>query len=60
MTPDEIKSLFTQTIQTRGIKLTGYSKDVIYNWKHNRGNPPTTGAMLDVLYQLGKIKINQA
>jgi hypothetical protein len=59
MTKQEIELLFNEAIQTMAIdrKLEGVSKDVIYNWRKNRGNPPATGKMIDVLWQLGKIKI---
>jgi hypothetical protein len=62
MTLTEIETLFQDTIQKRGFSkdLNGISKDVIYNWRNGRGkNPPTTGQMLDVLWQLGKIDIHK-
>ncbi|WP_026730215.1 hypothetical protein [Flavobacterium denitrificans] len=60
MTKEEIIILFNETLQISGLsrKIEGFSKDVIYNWRNGRGNPPTTGQMLDVLWQLGKIKIS--
>lgn len=60
MTTTEIETLFKETLLITGVskRLEGISKDVIYNWRKNRGNPPTTGQMLDVLWQLNKIKIS--
>ena len=59
MTKQEIEVLFNEAIKTMAIdrRLEGVSKDVIYNWRKNRGNPPTTGKMIDVLWQLGKIEV---
>ena len=65
MTKDEIITAFhkaiNDTYQTKAVdkQLEGISKDVIYNWRKGRGiKPPTMGQMLDVLYQLDKIKIS--
>lgn len=61
MTLTEIKALFAEVIEEKAIyqKLEGISEDTVYNWRKGRGKkPPTTGQMLDVLWQLGKIKIS--
>lgn len=61
MTPEQIKELFNQAIQEKAVynKLEGITRNQVYNWIHNRGNAPTTGNMLDVLYQLNKITIHE-
>ncbi len=59
MTTDQIKSLFFASIEEKAVynKLEGISEDKIYNWRKGRGNKPTIGDMLNVLYQLKLIKI---
>jgi hypothetical protein len=61
MTPEQIKELFFITIQEKAVynKLDGITRNQIYNWLNNRGAAPTTGNMLDVLYQLNKITIHE-
>jgi len=59
MTTDQIKSLFAAAIEEKAVynKLEGISEDKIYNWRKGRGNEPTIGDMLNVLYQLKLVKI---
>ena len=58
MTEIEIKELFTNAIQERGVyKKIGVTSDVVYNWKNNRGGPPSIGQMLETLYYLQLIKV---
>jgi hypothetical protein len=61
MTTSQIEELFSIAIQEKAIyhKLEGITEDRIYNWRKERGVKPTTGDMLNVLYQLNKIKITQ-
>lgn len=60
MTTEKIESLFYGAIEEKAVynALTGISEDKIYNWRKGRGAKPTIGDMLNVLYQLNKIKIN--
>jgi hypothetical protein len=59
MTEAEIKEMFTEMIQERGVyNKINVSRDVVYNWKHGRGTAPTLGQMMEALYRLDKIKIN--
>lgn len=55
---EKIDNLFSSAINERGIseKLNGFSKFVIYKWRHNKAQP-SLGDKLNVLYQLGKIEI---
>jgi hypothetical protein len=59
MTNLQIEKLFFETIEETAIynKLEGISEDKIYNWRKGRGRKPTTGEMLDVLYQLDRIEV---
>lgn len=59
MTTSQIEELFLIAIQEKAIynKLEGITEDKIYNWRKERGVKPTTGDMLNVLYQLNKITI---
>ena len=61
MTTEQIHQKFNEVLQTKGLskKIENYSKDVVYNWRFNRGRKPTTGEMLDVLYQLDLITIKE-
>lgn len=60
MTEIEIKSLFTEAIQERGVyKKINVTSDVVYNWKNNRGSAPSLGQMLETLYHLELIKIEK-
>jgi hypothetical protein len=61
MTNTQIEKLFFETIEETAIynKLEGISEDKIYNWRKGRGRKPTIGEMLDVLYQMNKIVINE-
>ena len=61
MTTIQIENLFFETIEETAIynKLEGISEDKIYNWRKGRGRNPTLGEMLEVLYQLNKITINE-
>jgi hypothetical protein len=60
MTTTQIEVLFNQVIEEKAIynELIGISEDKIYNWRKGRGAKPTVGDMLNVLYQLRKIKIS--
>lgn len=55
----QIEQVFNGLISKRGIseKLEGISKDDIYNWRKGRGRQPHIGDMLNVLYQVGVIKV---
>lgn len=58
MTEIEIKTLFIEAIKERGVyKKIAVSWDVVYNWKNNRGSKPSLGQMLETLYRLELIKI---
>lgn len=59
MTETQIKEAFTTAIQEKAIyhQLKGISEDKIYNWRNGRGRKPSTGEMLEVLYQLNLVKI---
>lgn len=59
MTNTEIETLFNQVIEEKAIynELTGISEDKIYNWRKGRGAKPTIGDMLNVLYQLKRIRL---
>jgi hypothetical protein len=59
MTNTQIEKLFFETIEETAIynKLEGISEDKIYNWRKGRGRKPSTGEMLEVLYQLEKIEV---
>ena len=61
MTPEQIKAAFEEAIQEKAVynKLEGISRNLIYNWNNNRGPKPTTGDMINVLYQLKKISIKE-
>ena len=60
MTETEIKELFLQAIEARGIYAKiGYSRSVVYNWKSGRSAEPAVGIMLDVLYKLDLITISK-
>ncbi len=60
MTENEIKEMFFEAIQERGIyKNINVTRAVVYNWKNNRGSEPSIGQMLDVLYRIGLIKITK-
>jgi hypothetical protein len=61
MTLQQIEVLFYETIEQKAVynQLTGISEDKIYNWRKKRGAKPHTGDMLNVLYQLNKITINE-
>lgn len=57
MTETEIKKLFNEAIQERGVyKKIDVSRDIVYNWKSNK-TTPTLGTMLEALYKLELIKI---
>lgn len=57
MTETEIKKLFNEAIQERGVyKKIDVSRDIVYNWKSNRSTPGLA-EMLEVLYRLELIKI---
>jgi len=60
MTTQQIESLFYSLLEEKAIynDLTGISEDRIYNWRKGRGAKPTIGDMLNVLYQLRRIKIS--
>lgn len=60
MTTEQIELLFKSALEEKAIynELTGISEDKIYNWRKGRGAKPTNGDMLNVLYQLKKIKIS--
>jgi hypothetical protein len=59
MTPEQIKILFEEAIQEKAVynKLEGITRNHIYNWLNNRGPKPTTGDMINVLYQLKKVNL---
>ena len=59
MTNTQIQELFFRSIQEKAIynKLEGISRNTVFNWLNNRSTP-TIGDMLNVLYQLRKIKIS--
>lgn len=61
MTPTQIEELFFKIIEEKAIynKLEGVSENMIYNWRKGRGKKPTTGEMLNVLYQLNKINVTE-
>jgi hypothetical protein len=59
MTNAQIEKLFFETLEEKAIynKLENITEDKIYNWRKGRGRKPTTGEMLEVLYQLEKIEV---
>jgi hypothetical protein len=59
MTTEQIEALFNTAVEEKAIynELEGISEDKIYNWRKGRGAKPSIGDMLNVLYQLKKIKI---
>jgi hypothetical protein len=61
MTNAQIEKLFFETLEEKAIynKLEGITEDKIYNWRKGRGRKPTTGEMLEVLYQFNKITIHE-
>lgn len=61
MTPTQIQELFNQVIQEKAIynKLEGITRNTVFNWLNNR-SAPTIGDMLNVLYQLKKIKVTES
>ncbi|OYX86815.1 MAG: hypothetical protein B7Y83_00310 [Flavobacteriales bacterium 32-34-25] len=62
MTTEKINELFEKAIDKNKripiSKLQGISNDKIYNWRNGR-NIPTIGDKLNLLWQLGKIKITE-
>ena len=60
MTQTQIEELFNQVIQEKAIynKLEGITRNTVFNWLNNRSTP-TIGDMLNVLYQLKKIKVTE-
>ena len=60
MTTEQIQALFNAAIEEKAIynQLQGVSENKIYNWRKGRGAKPSIGDMLNVLYQLRKIKIS--
>lgn len=60
MTKQEIELLFNQVIQEKAIynKLEGITRNTVFNWLNKRSTPGV-GDMLNVLYQLNKIKITE-
>lgn len=60
MTTEQIEELFNAAIEEKAIynQLQGVSENKIYNWRKGRGAKPSIGDMLNVLYQLRKIKIS--
>ena len=59
MTPTQIEVAFKEAIQEKAIynKLKGITRNTVFNWLNKR-SVPTIGDMLNVLYQLKKIKIS--
>ena len=59
MTPTQIELAFKEAIQQKAIynKLEGITRNTVFNWLNDRSKP-TSGDMLNVLYQLKKIKIS--
>lgn len=64
MTTAQIEILFQETINNKEAygkalynQLEGVTENQIYNWRKQR-TKPTSGDMLNVLYQLKKIKIS--
>ena len=60
MTTEQIEALFNAAIEKKAIynELEGISENKILNWRKGRGAKPSIGDMLNVLYQLRKIKIS--
>ena len=65
MTTEQIETLFFETINNKEAygkalynQLEGVTENQIYNWRKQR-TKPTIGDMLNVLYQLNKIQINE-
>lgn len=57
MTESEIILLFNEAIKERAVfKKINVSVDVVYNWKSKK-TIPSLGQMLEALYYLGLIKI---
>ncbi len=58
MTPQEIETLFQEAIKERGVhNKLGVTKDVVYNYRNNRGNI-SFGDKILVLLKLDMIKIS--
>jgi hypothetical protein len=59
MTNTQIETLFFESIKEKAIynKLEGITRNTIFNWLNERSTP-SFGDMLNVLYQLKKIKIS--
>jgi hypothetical protein len=59
MTNTQIEALFFESIKEKAIynKLEGITRNTIFNWLNERSTP-SFGDMLNVLYQLKKIKIS--
>ena len=56
MTQQEIENKFKEVVIRKDfIKITGYSRQVVYNYR--RRKDPSLGTMLEVLYKMGEIKI---
>jgi hypothetical protein len=62
MTTEQIEVLFHSVIEEKAIykKLNDISEDKIYNWRKGHRAKPTIGDMLNVLYQLNKIKVTES
>lgn len=65
MTPAQIEILFFETINNKEAygnalqnQLEGVTENQLYNWRKQR-TKPTIGDMLNVLYQLKKIEVNE-
>jgi hypothetical protein len=58
MTETQIAALFFEVIKEKAIynKLEGITRNTVFNWLNERSTP-SIGDMLNVLYQLKKIKI---
>jgi hypothetical protein len=58
MTETQIATLFFEVIKEKAIynKLDGITRNSVFNWLNERSTP-SIGDMLNVLYQLKKIKI---
>lgn len=66
MTTEQIEILFWETINKKESygeaiykKLEGISEDKIYNWRKGQRTKPNLGDMLNVLYQLKLISVNE-
>jgi hypothetical protein len=65
MTTEQIEILFYKTINNKEAygnalynQLDGVTENQLYNWRKKR-TKPTIGDMLNVLYQLKKIEVNE-